>query len=262
MEDYDLQQIYDQKLLMKGSLFTYIALVLYVPFGLALICIRLLFCLCSIIITSLSPALKTSIHFIHLYTNFLGIHLNNYPLDPKNDFLVVANHRSGLDLLAVKSIMPECKYLNETPSISSLLVRLLLSPVCEHTAQTIRPVDFFKNKQNYPLVVFAEQTPTNGRSLLLFDSAVFEAVQNELIQPIAISLIRPWIPLSINGSNVTVNTLTSLFAPFTVYHIEFLEPQTNSERTRQAIATKLGASLSQFGHEDIKKVLTKVIWKI
>jgi 1-acyl-sn-glycerol-3-phosphate acyltransferase len=260
MEDSDLRQIYDQQYLTKGSLLTYVTLILYIPLGLALLCLRLLFCLCSILVTSLSPPLKTSVHFIAMYANFMGIYINNYPQNPNNGLLIVSNHRSAFDLLVVKSIIPKCKYINEVPLNS--LVRLLLTPIlCDKQQQTFtnRPVDFFKNKQNYPLVVFAEQTPTNGRCLLTFDSAVFESVTNELIQPVAISLLRPWIPLCLNGSSLTVNTLASLFSPFTVYDIAFLEPQTNSERTRQTIATKLGASLSQFGHEDIRKVLAKVI---
>lgn len=169
----------------------------------------------------------------------------------------MSNHRSELDLLGIKSCIPECSYTNETTL--SGLTRLLLFPVWEPSST--RPTDFFKNSKNYPIVVFPEQTPTKDRNLLVFDSAAFQAEDERQFQPITIEYSRPFIPFAVNHSSSVVRILAVLFSPVNVAQVTFLPIQPNIDQCRQAIASKLGAGLSRFSHEDIRKASTKVSLK-
>lgn len=77
MEECDLNEIYDQKLLVKGSLASYMGLVLYLPIGLALVALRLVLSFVCAILVAISPGLKTSSHFVIMYANLIGVHVNS-----------------------------------------------------------------------------------------------------------------------------------------------------------------------------------------
>ena len=173
----------------------------------------------------------------------------------------------------MKSSLTECSYLNETASQLSGLANMLLTPVWQNpTNSSSQAVDFFSNVKNYPVVVFPEQLPTKSRFLLKFDSAAFaprfEADSEEtteqsnnnklLLQPLVIELQRPILPLSLNHSSRIISTFLVLFSPVNVYRLTYLQPQVNGDECRQAIATKLGARLCQFSHEDVRKALIAV----
>jgi hypothetical protein len=152
---------------------------------------------------------------------------------------------------------------------------MLLTPVWQNqTNSSSHAADFFGNVKNYPVVVFPEQLPTKSRLLLKFDSAAFaprfEAANDSeetteqsnnnklLLQPLVIELQRPILPLSLNHSSRIISTLLVLFSPVNVYRLTYLQPQVNGDECRQAIATKLGARLCQFSHEDVRKALIAV----
>lgn len=75
MDECDLNEIYDRRLLVKGTLVSYILLVVYIPIGLALLTLRLLFSLISSFLVSLSPGLRTSTYFTKMYANLMGVHV-------------------------------------------------------------------------------------------------------------------------------------------------------------------------------------------
>lgn len=278
MEDTDLKEIYDESVVSKeGSFVSYLLVAVYAPIGLALVALRLLLSFLSSILASLSPALKSNSHFVNMYANLMGVYVQHdysHPVSSSNRrLLIVSNHRSELDLLAVKSSLTECSYLNETASQLSGLASMLLTPVWQNqTNSSSQAIDFFGNVKNYPVVVFPEQLPTKSRLLLKFDSAAFaprfEAAANDseetteqsnnnklLLQPLVIELQRPILPLSLNHSSRIISTLLVLFSPVNVYRLTYLQPQVNGDECRQAIATKLGARLCQFSHEDVRKAL-------
>lgn len=177
--------------------------------------------------------------------------------------LYVSNQRSELDLLAVKSCSAECGYVSERGI--STLARFLLAPVWHEPAG--RAPDYFSNPKNYPLVVFPEQTATRSRTLLTFDSAAFlvttspssdASTSDRQMQPVAVQLYRPILPLAVNLASPTMNILLVLFSPVNIYRITFLSVQSSADQCREAIAAHLGASLSPFNHEDIHKALIRV----
>lgn len=269
MEECDLNEVYDRRLLIKGTLVSYIALVVYIPIGLALITLRLIFSLVSSLLVSLSPGLRTSPHFTKMYANLMGVHVQQYSFpshQTTNNLLFVSNNRSELDLLAVKSCVSHCDFAREMYELTSLS-RLVLTPVWnpEASHQTGSVGDFFKNPKNYPIVVFPEQMPSRSHTLLVFDSAAFQAGNQpaeQQLQPIAVEVHRPILPLSWNHPSSLVNTLLVLFSPFNAFHLTFLPVQTSVQACREVIAAKIGASLSSLSHDDIRKALLRVCYNL
>lgn len=91
MEESDKWQMFDKQLLIKDSLSKYMLLLIYIPIGLALVCLRLVLSLVSAFLVSLSPLLRTNLHFIHLYANLMGVYVSVDHEWPMNEVISTNN---------------------------------------------------------------------------------------------------------------------------------------------------------------------------
>lgn len=99
-----------------------------------------------------------------------------------------------------------------------------------------------------PLLLFPEEETTNGREgLLRFSSWPFSI--QDVVQPLTLQVQRPLVSVTVSDASWVSELLWSLFVPFTVYQVRWLQPvhrqlgEENEEfalRVQQLVAKELG----------------------
>uniref|UniRef100_A0A8B9PS59 Lipid droplet-regulating VLDL assembly factor AUP1 n=1 Tax=Apteryx owenii TaxID=8824 RepID=A0A8B9PS59_APTOW len=80
---------------------------------------------------------------------------------------------------------------------------------------------YSSHRGNPPLLLFPEETATNGRAgLLRFSSWPFSIM--DMVQPVALQVQRPLITVSVADSSWITELLWTFFVPFTVYQVRWM----------------------------------------
>uniref|UniRef100_G3WWL7 Lipid droplet-regulating VLDL assembly factor AUP1 n=1 Tax=Sarcophilus harrisii TaxID=9305 RepID=G3WWL7_SARHA len=104
------------------------------------------------------------------------------------------------------------------------------------------------NQPPAPLLLFPEEAATNGREgLLRFSSWPFSI--QDVVQPLALRVQRPLVSVTVSDASWVSELLWSLFVPFTVYQVRWLQPahrqpgegsEAFALRVQQLVAGELG----------------------
>lgn len=234
--------------------------VAYFPFGVILLLLRSVLALFLVIFGQVLPDTQVTQNFLYnLACICFGITVSVDNLKQKENVSVyIGNYLSILDHLAVSKALGFILPLNKTPlqSLPGLGITNLGS---------INNADSFKKNlevvlknKNTSVYLCPEETPTNGRALLKFNSKYFEFF--EKVQPVCITVKRPLdIAISTIGSTYINDVLYFMYAPFTNYTIKLLPSLEKksistdgfSEIVRENIASELKITASPLSASDL-----------
>lgn len=269
---------FDHELFDQMSFVKFLTFLVYLPIGLTLMCIRLTFIVTLQVCASVLTKLKTSKLFLNLYMWCLGISIDttsgspfgsNGDQEQETRRIYVANHRTCLDFLLLKSKLVQCHRMNVAAPTSLTQVLVNLLNLEEGTTRSIKINNDNNSKTSPPLVTFPETLTTNGKYLLKFESNGFDGgdSNNITVVPTCIQVKRrvSFAPLNNNYvlANDLVNVLFTLFCPITVYRVTFLTAETKNQtesieeylqRVRTLIGDELKSKLSDYSTEDIKRL--------
>ena len=160
--------------------------------------------------------------------------------------MVVANHISWLDIIAIGSVCPAYFLakddVRQWPFIGSLLARSGTKFIRRNSASAVRECNkhlchLLRIRHN--VVVFPEGTTTDGTSVGSFHSALFEVPRQAYcpVQPLAIRYLNQGKPDSIapyiNDDIFIVHLWRILGRKFTCVELNFLPPVSSREHRRQ-----------------------------
>ncbi|XP_072858362.2 lipid droplet-regulating VLDL assembly factor AUP1 isoform X1 [Pogona vitticeps] len=109
-----------------------------------------------------------------------------------------------------------------------------------------------------PLLLFPEETTTNGRvGLLRFSTWPFSIL--DAVHPVALQVQRPFVAVSVADASWVTELLWTFFVPFTIYQVRWLpavcraaeEPREEfAHRVQQLLATELGMASTRLTAAD------------
>lgn len=249
-----LQDLFDScRLLDKNSVFK---VILYFPFGFLLLVIRLVTCFLGLLSLSVLPRTSTWSCVFKGLCKILGLVIK---VDDKyfdeNAKLLIANHVSILDRLAVNMVKP-CNTVTKNFQIKNMDVLSFwkdsdLQYYREMTDYELLTFQTCIENSALPVLHFPEGATTNGKiGLLKFHPTAFSL--NFIIQPVIIQVsLSSFISISpsILGSNTCTDILWPFFAPQIYYNLKVLPSMAKlpeesafdfSKRVQQAMANAMG----------------------
>ena len=290
-QEFDkLASMYQRTLLTKRDPVTILKIIIYFPFGVLLITIRLFLLFFLIILLNLNVStLRTNRFFIRLTCAIFGMHTPNIPSpsipsaeNNSNELIVyISNHITCLDYFSIKSIVNHANYFSceqdftsnclvtKRPGLAATMIMKFFVQMLQTKPAKENLNDTYRNRQNYPIIYFPEMISTGcERAVLKFDPKPFDIDLESCrlsIQPVCITIHRPFLSISINSiySSDFFNFLLIVFSPVTIFNLKFLEKQCKrenessaefAERVRQLIATSLNLELSEYGHEQMNAI--------
>lgn len=216
---YEIITKYFDEYFYKTDNLSLIKLMIYTPFGLALVFLRCLVLTSLIITLNMFPKLKNNKRFIHAICWTLGglkysfkkntilIYFTSaFILELKGIFtqsehleqvshtkdtvrVYVSNHITCLDFLAMKSVLNELNYVEEklmnrnisTTDGSDDIISGHLRKMLQYDVPKDIGEDLYAQKQAYPFVFFPEMVGTNGgHGVLKFDQKPFSLSQENM----------------------------------------------------------------------------------
>uniref|UniRef100_A0A914W4F2 CUE domain-containing protein n=1 Tax=Plectus sambesii TaxID=2011161 RepID=A0A914W4F2_9BILA len=199
---------------------------------------------------------------LRIMCTLLGIVIVQESKRDKSSNLIVANHVSVLDHMAVDLVEP-CIL----PSVWDIpnLLRWCLGYTdlgARRGRQTlIDQAKIFCQTSPMPLLALPEGAMTNGqRGMLKFSSWSFDVTDS--VQPLLISTWRPpfaQVATSVLGGSWWQDTLWYLFSPFTIIRLRWLPSMTRQDsenaedfcrRVAQAMAEEAGLALTNYTSQD------------
>lgn len=267
-------KLFDHSLLNNNEFTSILKLMIYFPFGLFILILRVLLIILLKILLKVIPRLKHDKYFVRLCCLTFGINakLINSTIDSddqNNLKIYVSNHVTCLDFYSIKYFINNLNYTNQDQmSYLRQSVNFFIN-LLEANESKKDGEDLYKVRANYPFLFCPERSCTNGRfGLLRFDQVPFDLVLsnfdfNVSIVPVCLKVSRPYMPLSITFSNDFLNTIFTLFAPMTVYEIEIMKKIENvanetsavlSDRVRGLISKNLKLESTSLTSDEIKNI--------
>ena len=268
-EQYQLaSQFYDANFHEKNFVST-LTLIVYLPVGILLMLLRFIVICLLYVCVHVAPSLQNNSVFVRFVSLTLGVfsvctYYNRQSIAKKSNKIYASNHVTCLDYVAIKCGAIDTSY-NENHSFNRSVnndysrVSMFFTKILQQN-QSVK-----SNKLNF--IYFPESMATNGcHALLRFDFNLFEMPDSSYsCVPVCVRVHRPLFAFSVNyiHSNDLVNTLLSLFLPFTVYKVDFLseqfvnENETSkqfAERVRVTIASHLKVNRSDLSHEGLRQM--------
>ncbi|KFM82135.1 Ancient ubiquitous protein 1, partial [Stegodyphus mimosarum] len=259
-----LEALFDSHRL-QGQL-NMVKITLYFPFGLLLLLIRLLFSSLGLLILSLLPRTSYARRLIFRgICKVLGliVQIDDKFFD-RIAKLIIANHVSVLDRLAVNMMIPcntirkgfQIKDMNEVSCWKDADVGYSR----EITEDDIITLLTCTEGSAMPILNFPEDAMTNGKvGLLRFHPGIFSL--NFTVQPVLIRIVSSFITISpsVLGSKVWLDILWLFFLPYTIYSLKILPSiaklpneslEDFSKRVQQSMANGLGAAATNYTSSD------------
>ncbi|XP_047503802.1 lipid droplet-regulating VLDL assembly factor AUP1-like [Pieris napi] len=239
-----------------------IQFLLYLPFGLILMALRIVLACILWIASFILPdkfAARQLISTLACLT--FGVYIKEKGnKDPKCS-VFVANYVSCLDSLAASR------------ALGSITLRKWKVPPFFASTLGIKNIALFVRKQHFaespdkPVLLQPEGGPTNGKGLLKFTDCSFPLPN--IVQPIAISVERPFTTVTVHRHSEAGrrfpwrDLLWFLCSPYSVFSVRALPPlerdgdndQVFGERIRQAIAESLQVEATELNSEDIRRLV-------
>ncbi|XP_051866011.1 lipid droplet-regulating VLDL assembly factor AUP1 [Pristis pectinata] len=251
METPRVEQLFDfRRLPTDGLILT--LLVLYAPFGICLMLLRIFIGIHVFLVSSALPDNFLRRIIVRAMCSVLGMFVSQ--TDPrqrdKNVKTYIANHVTQFDHNVLSFIAPCHTPLLEGRSgfVSWARGYLELGWVDSRTrlVESLREYNSLEGERT--LLLFPEDEMTNGKvGLLKFSSWAFSV--DSTIQPVVLTVKRPFIAVSVVDSSWVAELLWMFFIPFTIYQVRWLPSMSQMEgeseeefavRVQEHLAMELG----------------------
>ncbi|MBL0090237.1 MAG: 1-acyl-sn-glycerol-3-phosphate acyltransferase [Ideonella sp.] len=190
----------------------------------------------------------------------MGIHLDAHGLHRPGATLLVANHVSWLDILAVHAVCPQARFVSKADVRHWPLLGWMVGAVGtlfierERKRDALRVVHLTAEalRAGDTVAVFPEGTTGDGRVLLPFHGNLLQAAiaTQTPVQPLALRYSEPGQPISAAaawvGDSTLVNSLWAIAsADGLVVHVHTLPPESSAHADRRALADHLRQVLAE-----------------
>jgi len=248
--------------------------ILYFPFGFLLVVIRLITFIVGLLILSILPRTSTWSCIYKGLCRILGltVSVDDKHLDD-NAKLVIANHVSILDRLAINMVKP-CNTVTKTFQIKNMDALSIwkdsdLQYYRELSDNELSAFQAFVENSSRPVLHFPEGATTSGKvGLLKFHPAAFSL--NFIIQPVIVQVsLSSFITVSptILGSNACTDILWPFFVPQIYYNLKVLPSMVKlpeesaldfSKRVQQTMAKAMGLIPTVYTSSDKSELIKRL----
>uniref|UniRef100_UPI00358F5BED lipid droplet-regulating VLDL assembly factor AUP1 isoform X2 n=1 Tax=Myxine glutinosa TaxID=7769 RepID=UPI00358F5BED len=221
--------------------FTLFIFLVYLPFGVCLLLLRVFIGLHIFLVASALPEGTIRRIIVRVMCVVLGVIL--WQDDPrKRDSqtkVVVSNHVSHFDYNVLGLLSPFVTPLLEGPPSILAWARGFIDLGQQDRATLVATCRKFCSKQANPaLLLFPEEACTSGKvGLLKFSSWAFAISLS--VQPATLSVHRPVVAVNVLGSSWLYDLLWTFFVPCTVYQVRWLPVVTKKENQTHEEFAKL-----------------------
>nr|XP_060635630.1 lipid droplet-regulating VLDL assembly factor AUP1 [Anolis sagrei ordinatus] len=220
-----------------------VALLLYAPVGLCLLLLRLFVGLHVFLVSCALPDSAPRRFVVRAMCAVLGLLVRqSSPRRPPSRLrLLVANHITPFDH-NVLGLLLSCgaPVLNGASGFLCWSRGFLEVGPTDSRAELLESLKAYSSQGgNPPLLLFPEETTTNGRvGLLRFSTWPFSI--SDTVQPVALQVQRPFVTVSVAGASWVTELLWTFFVPFTVYQVRWLPSVCRqAEETREEFALRV-----------------------
>ncbi|XP_053113492.1 lipid droplet-regulating VLDL assembly factor AUP1 isoform X1 [Hemicordylus capensis] len=202
-----------------------LALLLYAPVGLCLLLLRLFIGLHVFLVSCALPDSVLRRFIVRVMCSVLGLWVRQS--DPRQRSLrarvYVANHITPFDHNVI-NLLTSCHtpVLNGSSGFICWSRGFLELGAAGSRAELLESLKAYSSQGGHPpLLLFPEETTTNGRvGLLRFSSWPFSVL--DTVQPVALQVQRPFLAVSVAEASWVTELLWTFFVPFTVYQVRWL----------------------------------------
>ncbi|XP_062837996.1 lipid droplet-regulating VLDL assembly factor AUP1 isoform X2 [Anolis carolinensis] len=220
-----------------------VALLLYAPVGLCLLLLRLFVGLHVFLVSCALPDSAPRRFVVRAMCAVLGLLVRqSSPRRPPSRLrLLVANHITPFDH-NVLSLLLSCgaPVLNGASGFLCWSRGFLEVGPTDSRSELLESLKAYSSQGgNPPLLLFPEETTTNGRvGLLRFSTWPFSI--SDTVQPVALQVQRPFVSVSVADASWVTELLWTFFVPFTVYQVRWLPSVCRqAEETREEFALRV-----------------------
>lgn len=244
-----VEQLFDLQRLPENNFLSWLFLLLYTPFGVCLLLLRLFIGVHVFLISCALPDSLIRRFIVRVMCSVLGLLVkqNDPRLIDRTVKVYICNHVTPFDHNVI-NLLTSCN----TPMLGGLPSFVCWARGFMEMGGVIRRPELTETLNQYvsqegtvPLLLFPEEETTNGRTgLLKFCSWPFTVA--DVIQPVALFVKRPFLSESVADSSWIAELLWIFFMPFTVYQVRWL----------QSVSKNAGESFDQFA-ERVQKMLAE-----
>ncbi|XP_062991914.1 lipid droplet-regulating VLDL assembly factor AUP1 [Elgaria multicarinata webbii] len=232
-----------------------LSLLLYAPVGLCLLLLRLFLGLHVFLVSCALPDSAPRRFIVRVMCSVLGLVVRqSHPRERQQQqqrslraHVYIANHITHFDH-NVLNLLTSCNapVLNGTSGFICWSRGFLEVGGTESRAELLESLKAYSSQGGHPpLLLFPEETTTNGRAgLLRFSSWPFSIL--DAVQPVALQVQRPFVAVSVADASWITELLWTFFVPFTIYQVRWLPSICRpAEETREEFALRVQELLAQ-----------------
>ncbi|XP_033869392.1 lipid droplet-regulating VLDL assembly factor AUP1-like [Acipenser ruthenus] len=256
-----IEQLFDLQRLPKDG-FLLLLFLLYAPVGLCLMLLRLFIGVHVFLVSCALPDSLVRRFVVRVMCSVMGVFVkqNDSSLRDKNVKVYVCNHVTQFDHNVI-NLLTSCNtpVLDVSPGFvcwARGFMEFGLTSSRSERAESLK--QYCSVQGSLPLLLYPEEETTNGKTgLLKFSSWPFSV--SDSVQPVALSVKRPFIPANVEESSWILELLWTLFIPFTVYQVRWLptvsrqdgdSSQEFGNKVQELLAVKLGVVSTQITRAD------------
>ncbi|XP_006004795.1 lipid droplet-regulating VLDL assembly factor AUP1 [Latimeria chalumnae] len=225
METPGIERLFHFHRLPKDG-FLLLLLLLYTPVGLCLLLLRIFIGVHVFLVSCVLPDSVIRRFIVRVMCSVLGmcVKQNDPRLRDRSVRVYICNHVTQFDHNLL-SLLTSCNtpVLNGSLGFVSWARGFMeLGAITSRAALTESLKQYCSLEDSLPLLLFPEEETTNGKiGLLKFSTWPFSIADS--LQPIALFVRRPFIPMCVAGSSWISELLWTFFLPFTVYQVRWLQ---------------------------------------
>uniref|UniRef100_A0A8D2Q4A5 Lipid droplet-regulating VLDL assembly factor AUP1 n=1 Tax=Varanus komodoensis TaxID=61221 RepID=A0A8D2Q4A5_VARKO len=255
------ERLFDSQRLPSDGLLL-LSLLLYAPVGLFLLLLRLFLGLHVFLVSCALPDSAPRRFVVRVMCSLLGLVVRqSRPAGRQQQQpgprslraqVYIANHVTRFDH-NVLNLLTSCNapLLNGASGFICWSRGFLEVGGTESRAELLQSLKGYSSQEgNPPLLLFPEETTTNGRvGLLRFSSWPFSIL--DTVHPVALQVQRPFVTVSVADASWVTELLWTFFVPFTIYQVRWLPSvcraadETREEfalRVQELLASELGVA--------------------
>ncbi|XP_042322930.1 lipid droplet-regulating VLDL assembly factor AUP1 [Sceloporus undulatus] len=239
------ERLFDANRLPSDGLLA-LSLLLYAPVGLCLLLLRLFVGLHVFLVSCALPDSAPRRFAVRVMFGVLGLLVRQSGAPRQGQRapcagLLVANHVTPFDH-NVLGLLLSCAapVLNGASGFLCWSRGFLEVGATESRAELLESLKAYSSQGGSPpLLLFPEETTTNGRvGLLRFSTWAFSIL--DTVQPVALQVQRPFVTVNVADASWVTELLWTFFVPFTVYQVRWLPPVSKqAEETRDQFALRV-----------------------
>lgn len=249
MATVSVERLFDLQRLPEKSFLPWLFLLIYTPFGLCLLLLRLFIGIHVFLISCALPDSLIRRFIVRVMSSVLGLLVkqNDPRLIERSVKVYICNHITPFDHNVV-NLLTSCS----TPMLGGLPSFVCWARGFMEIAGVARKSELAETLNQYtsqessvPLLLFPEEETTNGRiGLLKFCCWPFTVA--DIIQPVALFVKRPFLSETVADSSWIAELLWIFFMPFTVYQVRWLPAVSkNAEESHDQFADRVQKILAE-----------------